>query len=332
MAHQNLRIHWTTIVGLAVWGIFPSQLFAQQVKLEGRWWSPLGVVTLSQSGMNVVGRLPVKCAVCPFPSGEEVFKGVLLEDSLTGQIRYCFKGGKDCQGDGWAPLVMLIAREGKVLSGAAHYKATECKVGGKEQGDGVVMRKLKPAPPPTKTTPKPAAVDGGTPGEPGKESVKDEHGQAMEAEVRPADPKTFEKNAGTWRSNMDEAKGFMDNGFFERARKKFFEASELDPTRPEAYNGIGVTYYARGDYEEALNWYKKSLEVNPNFADAYYNMACIYSLQKKLALAFNYLNISALEGFVDRDTAEQDADLNNLRADPQYQEIISKMQKNKSKK
>jgi hypothetical protein len=289
-------------------------------KLEGRWRTPLGVMKLSQTGNKVFGKVSWVCKVCPFKRGSQVFKGVMLEDSISGRMRYCLKG-KKCGGDAWAPLVMLIAREGKLLSGAGHYKKTPCRIGGKGRQMGIVMRKLKPLPkkavPPiisTKLPPKQATA----------KKIKDKD-ETLEAEVKKVDPSSFEKNAGTWQSTMEEGANQMDAGLFERARRNFKTATGLDPTRPEAFIGMGVTYYARNDYAEALNWYKKALEVNPDFGDAYYNMACIYSLQKKLSLAFRYLNIAALDGFVQPQVLAEDPDLANLRSDPRYKEIMRKM-------
>ena len=68
-----------------------------------------------------------------------------------------------------------------------------------------------------------------------------------------------------------------------------------------------------------------ALEVDPDFADAYYNMACIYSLTKKVPLAIRYLNIAVLNGYVEHAAMEQDPDLDNLRKDPGYQEILQTM-------
>lgn len=336
-------------------GLVPSA--QAQVKLEGRWWTPLGIIKVSQKGLQVSGTLMQRCQGCAFKKGEEVLKGLLLDDSLSGQIRYCLKG-KDCQGDGWAPLVLLVARQGKVLSGAAHFQKTECKIVGKGQGSGLIIRKVRPQPPKPPAPPvgsSDGGVDAGTsPGNtvgntgtgpgldggvavasagndppqvenPDSQSLTDDKGRQVEPEVKPLDPKAYEANRASWRAAMEEGQGLMEGGFFERARRKFLEATELDPTRPEAFNGVGVTYYARQDYDEALSWYKKSLEVNPNFGDAFYNMACIYSLTKKKDLAFRYLDIAALNGFVQPQVLEEDPDLANLRSEPRYQEILRKM-------
>jgi hypothetical protein len=327
----------------AGWVALAAPAGAQGFKLDGPWWTPLGMIKFSQQGTRIIGKMAWKCGICPFKGGEEVLRGILLEDSLSGQVRYCLKGKKGCKGDGWAPMVLLVAREGKVLSGAAHFTASECKLGGKGDKDGMVMRKVRPQPkkPKPPPPPKPAdtpdagtvaiAPDGGTDKAPPPDTVEnpdkplDEGGQPVEPEVKPVDPQTFAQNRGTWDAAMREGKELMDNGYFERARKKFLEATELDPTRPEAFNGIGVTYYGRNDFEEALGWYKKALEVDPNFGDAYYNMACIYALLKKNALAFRYLHIAVLNGFVQPEVMEGDPDLNNLRQEPKYQEILRSM-------
>lgn len=342
-------ISWGMGCTFLIWTGLLSPALAQ-VKLDGRWWTPLGIIKVSQKGLQVSGTLMQHCQGCAFKKGEEVLKGLLLDDSLSGQIRYCLKG-KECQGDGWAPLVLLVARQGKVLSGAAHFQKTECKIVGKGQGSGLTIRKVRPQPPKPPVGAPDGGVDAGNTGgntgtgpaadggvavasagneppqveKPDSQSLTDDKGRQVEPEVKPLDPKAYEANRGNWRAAMEEGQGLMEGGFFERARKKFIEATELDPTRPEAFNGVGVTYYARQDFDEALSWYKKSLEVNPNFGDAFYNMACIYSLTKKKELAFRYLEIAALNGFVQPQVLEEDPDLSNLHSEPRYQEILRKM-------
>ncbi len=380
---------WLLAAAVLLLGV-PANAGAGGFSLSGRWWTPLGVLKISQQGKQVTGRVSWRCKVCPFKRGQPVFKGTLLEDSLAGRIRYCLKGEK-CSGDGWAPLVLLVAREGRVLSGAAHFKPTQCRIGGRGKADGLVMRKLKRRPRPPKRPPKQAAQNqkdqaakdqaakdqaakdqaakdqaakdqaakdqaakdqtakdqtakdqtakdrtaagDGRAEEPEREDQQAGLGtvadgdQTLEAEVKGPDPKRYAHNSADWQSVMEQGAAHMDNGFFERARRSFRQATKLDPTRPEAYNGIGVTYYARNDYEEALRWYKKALEVEPNFGDAYYNMACIYALQRKANLAFRYLHIAALNGFVQPDVLARDPDLTNLRDDPRYQKILRQMQR-----
>ncbi len=306
---------------LIIFGIYAQSFHAEagEMQLVGKWASNLGVIKIQQHGKHIDGRLIWAAETCPFQKGYQVLKGILLEDSLSGKWRYCLKG-KQCEGNQWAPVVMLVARGGRVLSGAAHYRPSVCRVGGKRKGSGIMIRKLRKKPQAPKPDPKPDIAQAATP-------FKDEKGNLLEEEIKTPDPNDFTNNQAGWRENMQVGKSHLERGLFERGRSAFLSAIDLDPTRPEAYNGVGVTYYARSDYEKALFWYKKSLEVNPDFQDAFYNMACIYALMKKNQLAIRYLNIALLNGYVEHQVMEQDADLQNLRSDPRYKEILDRMKK-----
>ena len=290
---------------------------AQEISLSGKWATRVGVVRIIQKGNNVQAKLIWSNETCPFQKGSLLFEGVLLEDSLSGRWRYCLLGN-NCKGDGWAPMLMLVAREGRVLSGAAHFPSGSCQVGGRGKGDALMARKLKP----TELGSAPAA-------QPRPVGPVDEKGRPMEEQVPAPRPEDYAKNAGDWKTAMEQAAAQMEAGFFERARQGFLKAIELDPTRPEAYNGVGVTYYARNDYQEALNWYKKALEVDASFPDAFYNMACIYALLGKKPLALRYLNIAALNGYAEASAMEEDPDLQSLRLEPEYRKILEEMKKKK---
>ena len=150
-------LYGTVMLCLCLGLSFPAA--AQGIKLSGKWACKLGVIRLHQKGKRITGKLIwANEKTCPFKRGDQVLKGVLLEDSLSGQWRYCLKGD-ECRGKKWAPVVMLVARAGKVLSGAAHFKASECGIGGKGKGDGVVVRKLRRKPKPPKP---PESKDAGT--------------------------------------------------------------------------------------------------------------------------------------------------------------------------
>lgn len=105
------------------------------------------------------------------------------------------------------------------------------------------------------------------------------------------------------------------------ARAKFEEAVQVDPAYAEGYNGIGVSYYQADRYEEAEEHYKRALEANPAFPDAYYNLACLYALRGDKDKAFNYLRISVINGFVDFEKVDEDPDLQSLKDDERYQKF-----------
>lgn len=290
---------------------------AGELNLAGKWSTRVGVLRIRQQGKSVSGKLIWVNDTCAFKKGDVILEGVLLEDSLSGRWRYCLKG-KDCKGDGWAPMVMLAAREGKVLSGAAHFPKSACAIGGRGKGDAVAARKMQPV---AAARPQPAADAGPVVAE----APQDEKGRPLEEQVPALKPEQYAANAGSWRSEMEQGASQMESGFFERARKNFLRAIELDPTRPESYNGVGVTYYARKDYEEALSWYKKALEIDSSFGDAFYNMACVYALLGKKPIALRYLGIAAMNGYAEPQAMQDDPDLENLRSEPEFKKILEQM-------
>ncbi len=117
----------------------------------------------------------------------------------------------------------------------------------------------------------------------------------------------------------------LNQGRFEPARQLFLDALALDAHRAEAYNGVGVTFYARSDFDEALAWYKRALEANPSLGDAYYNIACIYSREGKKPLAFRYLRLAALNHYTQREQMQRDPDLAPLQGEPQMAELLTQM-------
>ena len=142
------------------------------------------------------------------------------------------------------------------------------------------------------------------------------------------DPRDARKGAtpqGEAEKLLNQGVGLLKEGKFEQARALFQDAVQKDPQRAEAYNGVGVTFYARGDLDEALAWYKRSLEADPRFGDAFYNMACIYSLQNQPELAFRYLRLAALNRYSERDATEKDPDLVSLHGDPRWREILEQV-------
>ena len=76
-----------------------------------------------------------------------------------------------------------------------------------------------------------------------------------------------------------------------------------------------------GRYEEAEELLKKCIEISPDEPEAYYNMACLYSIKGKAEESFKWLSESIEKGFQDLDHINSDPDLENLRKDPVFEKI-----------
>ena len=74
------------------------------------------------------------------------------------------------------------------------------------------------------------------------------------------------------------------------------EATVKDPENPELQYNLGVIAAEGGDNETALNYYKKAIELDPNYADAYNNMAVIIlDKDQKIVEKMNALGTSAAD-------------------------------------
>jgi tetratricopeptide (TPR) repeat protein len=249
----------------------------------GRYASPLGTVELAVDGGAVVGRLVAPAEGCPFTKGDEVLRATELDDSLAGKVHVWLSGEGCGAHEAWASVVLLVQRSS--LSGAAHVTQPGCRAPLGPRGGLTLTR-----------------VDGRPPPRPAKELARAARERA--------------------RALLRDGAAWLQEGNFESARKQFLAAIDVDAGLPEAYNGVGVTFRMRNDQEAALEWYKKSLAVNPDFGDAYYNMACVYALQGKKDLALRYLQIAALNGYASAEGIDEDPDLAALHDEPAYQALL----------
>ena len=140
------------------------------------------------------------------------------------------------------------------------------------------------------------------------------------ADATPASPA---EARGQAKKRARQGASLLMQGKAEKARSLFQEAVQIDPTYSQGHVGIGITYYQRDRYDEALDAYKKAVEVNPSNPDAYYNMACIYAIQGEKEKALNFLRIALLNGYVNLETIEEDAngDFKNLADDPDFKKL-----------
>jgi hypothetical protein len=270
----------------------------QGPRIDGEYESPLGRVRVSGEGAAFRGVLVAASDLCGFKDVDEVVRATLLDDSLAGQVRVCL-GGKGCRArEEWSSAVLLAS--GDRLSGAVHVATKGCRAPlGKRGGVAFVRVGSSPSPSPAATstpTPTPTAT-----------ATAKKAGSAERAKAR-----ELLRDGAAW----------LAEGNFEAARRRFLDAIDVDDRIPEAYNGVGVTYRMRNDLARALQWYKKALTVDPDFGDAYYNMACLYALEGRKDMALRYLQIAAMNGYATAEGIDGDPDLESVRDEPAYKALV----------
>ena len=69
---------------------------------------------------------------------------------------------------------------------------------------------------------------------------------------------------------------YSRHGDFEKAVDEFKRATELKPNYADAYHNLANTYQQMGKSDEALKNYQKAIKINPNLWQSYQNSARIY--------------------------------------------------------
>ena len=69
--------------------------------------------------------------------------------------------------------------------------------------------------------------------------------------------------------------------WYEEAVNHYTQSIELDPNQITAYNNRGLAYTNLRNYNSAINDFHRAIEINPNYADAYNNRGVAYIRQGK---------------------------------------------------
>jgi Flp pilus assembly protein TadD len=115
-----------------------------------------------------------------------------------------------------------------------------------------------------------------------------------------------------------------------------FEASlarallRLDPQDLNALQILGRAMTLLGRHVEALAVDRRITELAPDDEIAYYNLACSYSNLRKVDEAFEALRRSIDLGYVNVDYMLKDPDLDAVRQDSRFQDLVDSIHAKKS--
>ncbi|MHC4532919.1 MAG: tetratricopeptide repeat protein [Planctomycetota bacterium] len=76
-----------------------------------------------------------------------------------------------------------------------------------------------------------------------------------------------------WASHYNRGSNYMTRGEYDQAILCFDKTIKIKPKFAPAYCNRGTCYYEKGEYEQAIGDFTKALELNPKLTDAYYNRA-----------------------------------------------------------
>jgi tetratricopeptide (TPR) repeat protein len=97
------------------------------------------------------------------------------------------------------------------------------------------------------------------------------------------------------------------------------------PDHVEALALLGEAYTRRGDYAKGLETDLRLCRIRPESSVVHYNLACSYALTGKKEEALLALGRAVDLGYRDVVRIRDDRDLEILRSDPRYQDLIRKL-------
>jgi Tfp pilus assembly protein PilF len=74
---------------------------------------------------------------------------------------------------------------------------------------------------------------------------------------------------------------FYNQREISKAIQAYKKVIEMDPSYIEAYNNLGIIYQELGDFENALKAYQKSIEINSQYEKAYNNLGILFYLKDR---------------------------------------------------
>ena len=125
---------------------------------------------------------------------------------------------------------------------------------------------------------------------------------------------------------LNEAEEHLGSGDFAKAAEVYKAILEDDKRNFFATYRLGYALHGAGDLEEALVYHTKATKFEGVAPVATYNIACVHSLQDNKDEAFAHLEKAVALGFIRMDALHEDPDLENIRADDRFKEIVAKVE------
>ncbi len=103
----------------------------------------------------------------------------------------------------------------------------------------------------------------------------------------------------------------------------FFEGIlQRNPDFVDALRVHGNNLTLKGCFAEGLRVDRRIVELRPHDALAHYNLACSYSLLKKVDHALRALRKAVELGYCDFRYMREDRDLDAIRSDPRFRQLL----------
>jgi len=123
---------------------------------------------------------------------------------------------------------------------------------------------------------------------------------------------------------MKKAEALFAKENHEHASAVFAEVLEIDPDNGRARECMGHILLKRGEFERAAKQFEQQFKAGYSASKALYNLACASSLAGEYETALKALEHAVGHGFANIDLLAIDSDLDGIRGDALFQELIDR--------
>ena len=124
---------------------------------------------------------------------------------------------------------------------------------------------------------------------------------------------------------LRSAKNLMSTQDLAGARSLLEDLLARFPLDSEVRQTSGLIFLRLRQLPKAITEFIGCLELDPTNTTAHYNLACAYALSGDKDAAFNSLNNAFKNGYDRVDHVRNDLDLESLRSDPRFEELLKKI-------
>jgi Flp pilus assembly protein TadD len=113
-----------------------------------------------------------------------------------------------------------------------------------------------------------------------------------------------------------------------RASRRAYDAArrhlELNPDNPRALYMGAMSLTNLGESEKARDWTRRALAMEPDDPSVLYNIACAFSVEHQTEEAIAALKKAIDKGFGHWKWIDNDSDLDSIRNEPGFREILAR--------
>jgi len=143
------------------------------------------------------------------------------------------------------------------------------------------------------------------------------------SESRPSSEKRKTENSrGNVAESYQKARALHRDGRLTDAGLWYEKVLSMDPGHVAALNNRGVLHLREKSYSAARKCFEKAIRLKPDYVDPYYNLACVCAVQGQVQQGLRYLGKAISMDPNVKKWAKEDPDLEGLRGDPRFREVV----------